>query len=52
VGQDGVGNFGAGSIDELALFNQTLTPDEIKILMKRGVKVFATIEPISKLTTK
>ena len=51
VGQDGVGNFGAGAIDELALFNQTLTPDEIKILMKKGVKVFAAVEPISKLTT-
>ena len=51
VGQDGVGNFGAGVIDELALFNQTLTPDEIRNLMKKGVKAFAAAEPISKFTT-
>jgi len=51
VGQDGVGNFGAGTIDEVALFNRALMADEIKTLMEEGVKVFAAVEPTGKLTT-
>lgn len=51
VGHDGVGNAGAGTIDELALFNRELKPDEIKTLMADGVKVFASVEPTGKLTT-
>jgi hypothetical protein len=50
VGTDGVGNFGAGGIDELALFDRALTADEIQSLMKQGVKAFAPVEPIGKLT--
>jgi len=43
VGQDGVGNFGAGVIDEVALFDRELTEAEIKQLMEEGVKAFAAV---------
>ena len=51
VGHDGVGNAGAGTIDELALFNRELKPDEIETLMEDSVKVFASVEPTGKLAT-
>ncbi|MBC8229771.1 LamG domain-containing protein [bacterium] len=51
VGQDGVGNFGAGAIDDVAIFNRALTEDEIKRLMEEGVKAFAAVAFSGKLTT-
>jgi len=51
VGQDGVGNFGAGTIDEVAIFNRALTEEEIKRLMEEGVKAFAAVAFSGKLTT-
>jgi len=51
VGQDGVGNFGAGAIDEVAIFNRALTAEEIKKLMEEGVKAFAAVTSKGKLAT-
>jgi len=50
VGQDGVGNFGAGAIDEVAIFNRALTEVEIKKLVEEGVKAFAALASSGKLT--
>ena len=51
IGHDGVGNAGAGIVDELAMFSRELKSDEIETLMEDGVKVFASVEPTGKLTT-
>lgn len=51
VGQDGIGNFGAGTIDEVAIFNRALTEEEIKKLMEEGVKAFAVVSSKGKLAT-
>ena len=48
VGDDGKDNRGAGTIDELGIFNKALTEEEIKKLM--NTSGFA-VEPTTKLTT-
>jgi hypothetical protein len=51
VGDDGKGNKGAGTIDELAIFNRVLQPDEIKKLMNEGAQAFVAVDCARKLTT-
>jgi len=51
VGNDGKGNHGAGTIDEISVFNRALKEGEIKNLMEEGIKAFASIASSGKLTT-
>ena len=40
---------GAGTVDELAIFNRDLNADEIKKLMEEGIKSFTAVEYAGKL---
>jgi hypothetical protein len=51
VGQDGVGNFGTGVIDEVAIFNRALAEEEIKKLMEESVEAFTSVAGEDKLTS-
>ena len=51
VGDDGKGNKGAGTLDELVIFQRALTAEEIKILYKEGVEPFLAVARTGKLTT-
>ena len=51
VGDDGQGNKGVGTIDELAIFNVALTEAEIKKLMEGGIQSVLAIEPFDRLTS-
>jgi len=51
VGDDGKGNLGVGTIDELALFKIALTEEEINTLMEEGADAFMAVEPSGKLST-
>ena len=51
VGDDGKGNKGAGTIDELVIFQRALTDKEIKSLVEVGVEKFLAVEQTDKLTT-
>ena len=51
VGDDGKGNKGAGTIDELVIFQRALKADEIKILYEEGVEKFLSVSSTDKLTT-
>ena len=51
VGDDGKGNKGAGTIDELVIFQRALTAEEIKILYEEGVEEFLAVAHTGKLTT-
>lgn len=46
IGFDGfsVGKFGAGTMDELSVFNRALNENEIRTLMGQGGKVFTAVE--------
>ena len=50
VGDDGKGNKGAGTIDELVIFQRALTAEEVKILYEEGVEPFLAVAPMGKLT--
>ena len=49
VGNDGKGNSGAGTIDELIIFQRKLTAKEIKRLIEDGRTKFLSVEPRDKL---
>ena len=53
IGSDGfsVGILGAGTMDELTVFNRALNENEIKTLMEQGGKAYTAVESIGKLTT-
>ena len=49
VGNNGKGNNGAGTIDELIIFQRELTAKEIKHLIEDGGTEFLSVEPRDKL---
>ena len=51
VGDDGKGNKGSGTIDELVIFQRALNSGEIERLFKEGVAEFLAVDPRGKLTT-
>ena len=51
VGDDGKGNKGAGTIDELVIFQRALKTEEIKLLYEEGTEKFLSVSPTGKLTT-
>lgn len=51
VGDDGKGNKGAGTIDELLILQRALTGDEIKQLYTDGAEIFLAVQPEGKLAT-
>ena len=50
VNEDGDGNRGAGTVDELAVFNRELDADDIKKLMDEGPEPFVAVGYAGKLT--
>ena len=49
AGNDGKGNLGAGTLDELAVFNRELDEKDIKKLMEKGSKPYTAVESAGKL---
>jgi hypothetical protein len=51
VGDDGKGNKGAGTLDELLILQRVLTPAEVKSLFDEGVEKFLAVDFTGKLAT-
>ncbi len=51
VGDDGKGNKGAGTLDELVILQRALTGDEIKQLYTDGAEKLLAVQPEGKLAT-
>jgi len=50
-GKHPAGDYGAGTVDEFAMFHRELDKAEILKIMKDGAQPFIAVEPAGKLTT-